>query len=72
MEWGRIESEELIQLDAACSHWANAPEVFRRLFGLCPTVTTEAIHREPERMTTGATAAPTPIDQTTAYPGGGS
>ena len=34
-ELDRIEFEELIQLDVACSHWANAPEEIRRLFELC-------------------------------------
>ena len=29
----RIEFEELIQRDMACSHWANVPEPVRRLFG---------------------------------------
>ena len=31
----------------------------------------EAINREPQRVATGATAAPTPTNHSTAYPGGG-
>ena len=33
LDW--IEFEELIQLDVASSHWADAPEAILRLFGLC-------------------------------------
>ena len=35
------------------------------------TITTEAINREPQRVTTGATAVLTATDHRTAYPGGG-
>ena len=35
------------------------------------TTTTEAIQREPQRVSTGATAALTATDHSTAYPGGG-
>ena len=31
-ELDSTEFEALIQLDVACSHWANAPEAIRRLF----------------------------------------
>ena len=33
-ELDSTEFEALIQLDVACSHWANAPEAIRWLFGL--------------------------------------
>ena len=36
------------------------------------TTTNEAINREPQRVATGATAAPTDTDHSTACPGGGS
>ena len=36
------------------------------------TITNEAINRELQRVATGATAAPTDTDHSTAYPGGGS
>ena len=36
------------------------------------TTTNEAINRELQRVATGATAAPTDTDHSTAYPGGGS
>ena len=36
------------------------------------TIPNEAINREPQRVATGATAAPTDTDHSTAYPGGGS
>ena len=35
------------------------------------TITTDAINRKPPRMATGAPAAPTPTDHSTANPGGG-
>ena len=35
------------------------------------TITTEAINRESQRVATGATAAFTATDHSTAYPGGG-
>ena len=42
------------------------------LFGVEWTTTNEAINREPQRVATGATAAPTDTDHSRAYPGGGS
>ena len=36
------------------------------------TTTNEAINREPQLVATGATAAPTDTEHSTAYPGGGS
>ena len=36
------------------------------------TIPNEAINREPQRVATGATAAPTDTDHSTAYPGGSS
>ena len=63
----RIDFEELIQLDMACSHGANIPGA------VCRTVwsntTTEPISHEPHRVAAGAPATPTPTDHVTADPG---
>ena len=52
----------------ACSH---SPRQSIAVWALS-TTPNEAINREPQRVTTGATTAPTDTDHSTAYPGGGS
>ena len=56
----------------ACSHWANIPEAIHNAVWALSTTPNEAINREPQRVATGTTAAPTDTDLSTAYPGGGS
>ena len=56
----------------ACSHWANIPEALHIAVWALLTTPNEAINREPHRVATGATAAPTDTDHSRAYPGGGS
>ena len=56
----------------ACSHGANIPEAFHIAVWALSTTPNETINREPHRVATGATAAPTDTDHGTAYPGGGS
>ena len=41
------------------------------VWALSTTTTDDATNRQPLRMATGAPAAPTPTDHSTAYPGGG-
>ena len=55
----------------ACSYWANIPEAIHRCLELS-TIPNEAINREPQRVATWATAAPTDTDHRTAYLGGSS
>ena len=47
------------------------PQDILALVLIASMTTTEAIKLEPQREVTGTTAAPTPIDHSTAYPGGG-
>ena len=54
----------------ACSHWANISEAID-VWALS-TTPNKATNREPQRVATGTTAAPTDADHSTAYPGGGS
>ena len=56
----------------ACSHWANIPEALHIAVWALLTTPNEAINREPHRVATGATAAPTDTDHSTACPVGGS
>ena len=56
----------------ACSHGANIPEAFHIAVWALSTTPNETINREPHRVATVATAAPTDTDHSTAYPGGGS
>ena len=49
----------------------QCPPDLMALYLIAPMTTTEAIKHEPQREATEATAAPTPTDHSTAYPGGG-
>ena len=66
----RLEVEEFIQL---AWHVLTGPTSLWQSVAVwaLSTITTEAINREPHRVATGATAALTATDHSTAYPGGG-
>ena len=67
----RLEVGEFIQL---AWHVPTGPASPRQSFAVWALSTTpnEAINREPQRVATGASAAPTDTDHSTACPGGGS
>ena len=67
----RVEVGEFIQLTWHVPTGPTSPRQSIAVWALS-TTNNEAINREPQRVATGATAAPTAIDHRTAYPGGGS
>ena len=56
----------------ACSHWANIPEAIRLCLSTIDEPKQGDKYREPQRVATGATTAPTDTDHSTAFPGGDS
>ena len=66
----RLEVEDLIQLAWHVLAGPTPPTQSVALWALSATAT-KAINREPQRVATGATAALTATDHSTAYPAGG-
>ena len=64
----RFEVGEFIQLAWHVPTGTTSPRQSVAVWAL--STTNEAINREPQRVATGATAAPTDTDDSTAYPGG--
>ena len=66
-----FEGGEFIQLAWHVPTGPTSPRQSVAVWALS-TTPNEAINREPQRVATGSTAAPTDTDHSTAYPGGGS
>ena len=65
-----MEAKQFIQLAWHVLTGSTSPRQSAAVLALS-TITTEAINREPQQVATGATAALTATDHSTAYPGGG-
>ena len=67
----RFEGGDFIQLAWHVPAGPTSPRQSVAVWALS-TTPNETINREPQRVATGATAAPTDTDHSTVYPGGGS